>query len=149
MRVLTLHLHFASISSVNIFVNFPVDDVARSKAFYAALGWRLDESMSTDEGVCFQLGDQQYVMALSRAMYESVGGVEELVGGPGTPSPVTVAFQLADRAAVDELLERAEAAGATIGSTDDYDFMYQRQFDDPDGYHYSPFWVRPDDSSAA
>jgi predicted lactoylglutathione lyase len=19
--------------------------------------------------------------------------------------------------------------------------MYQRQFDDPDGYHYSPFWM--------
>jgi predicted lactoylglutathione lyase len=22
--------------------------------------------------------------------------------------------------------------------------MYQRQFDDPDGYHYSPFWMKPD-----
>jgi len=22
--------------------------------------------------------------------------------------------------------------------------MYQRQFDDPDGYHYSPFWMKPE-----
>jgi predicted lactoylglutathione lyase len=22
--------------------------------------------------------------------------------------------------------------------------MYQRQFDDPDGYHYSPFWMKAD-----
>lgn len=21
---------------------------------------------------------------------------------------------------------------------------HQRQFDDPDGYHYSPFWMKPD-----
>ena len=36
------------------------------------------------------------------------------------------------------------AAGGRIGDTDDYPFMYQRQFDDPDGYHYSPFWMKPD-----
>lgn len=130
-------------------MNFPVDDVARSKDFYTALGWPLDESMSTDDGGCFRISDQQYIMALSRAMYESVGATEELVGGPGTPSPVTVAFQLGSREEVDELLARAEAAGATIGSTDDYDFMYQRQFDDPDGYHYSPFWARSDDDPSA
>jgi predicted lactoylglutathione lyase len=34
--------------------------------------------------------------------------------------------------------------GGRIGDTDDYPFMYQRQFDDPDGYHYSPFWMKPD-----
>ena len=134
---------------MNSFVNFPVDDVARSKAFYIALGWPMDESMSSDDGGCFKLADEQYVMALSRAMYESVGATEALVGGPGTPSPVTVAFQLGSREEVDALLERAEAAGARIGDTDDYDFMYQRQFDDPDGYHFSPFWARSDDAPSA
>ena len=134
---------------MNIFVNFPVDDVARSKAFYVALGWPMDESMSSDDGGCFKLADEQYVMALSRAMYESVGATEALVGGPGTPSPVTVAFQLGSREEVDALLERAEAAGARIGDTDDDDFMYQRQFDDPDGYHFSPCWARSDDAPSA
>jgi hypothetical protein len=134
---------------MNIFVNFPVDDVARSRAFYTALGWRLDESMSSDEGVCFLIDDDKYVMAISRAMYERVGATEALVGGPGTPSPVTVAFSLDSREAVDDLLARAEAAGARIGDTDDYDFMYQRQFDDPDGYHYSPFWARSEHDASA
>ena len=66
------------------------------------------------------------------------------VGGPDTPSKVTVSFDLDSREAVDELIERAAAAGGRIGDTDDYPFMYQRQFDDPDGYHYSPFWMKPD-----
>jgi predicted lactoylglutathione lyase len=51
---------------------------------------------------------------------------------------------VAPREAVDELVERAGAAGGRIGDTDDHPFMYQRQFDDPDGYHYSPFWMKAD-----
>jgi predicted lactoylglutathione lyase len=27
--------------------------------------------------------------------------------------------------------------------------MYQRQFDAPDGYHYSPFWMKPATDPAA
>ncbi|MEU1888456.1 hypothetical protein ABZ491_23590 [Micromonospora rifamycinica] len=49
----------------------------------------------------------------------------------------------------DELIDRAGAAGGRIGDTDDYPFMYQRQFDDPDGYHYSPFWMKTDTDPAA
>src|SRR4051794_32923053 len=38
----------------------------------------------------------------------------------------------------------ARVAGGRIGDVDDYPFMYQRQFDDPDGYQYSPFLMKPD-----
>lgn len=79
----------------------------------------------------------------SREMYAGVGGTEDLVGRPETPSKVTVSFDLDSREAVDALVERAGAAGGRIGDVDDYPFMYQRQFDDPDGYHYSPFWMKP------
>lgn len=82
-------------------------------------------------------------------MYASVGGTEDVIGGPGTPSKVTVSFDLASREAVDELVDRAAADGGWVGDTDDYPFMYQRQFDDPDGYHYSPFWMKPDADSTA
>ena len=44
-------------------------------------------------------------------MYASVGGAEQLVGGPDNPSKVTVSFDLGSREAVDELAERAGAAG--------------------------------------
>lgn len=129
---------------MSIFVSFPVDDVERSKVFYTAIGWPLVEAMSTDGGACFLVNEDTYVMALSRDPYASVGGTEDLVGAPRTPSPVTISFSLPTRDDVDTLLTKAEAAGARIGSTDDYGFMYQRQFDDPDGYHYSPFWMNPD-----
>jgi predicted lactoylglutathione lyase len=129
---------------MSLFITCPVESVERATVFYSALGWALNAEMSTDAMSCFAIAPDQYVMLGSREMYASVGGVEELIGGPDTPSKVTVSFDLANREAVDELVERAAAAGGRIGDTDDYPFMYQRQFDDLDGYHYSPFWMKPE-----
>ncbi|QHC72862.1 VOC family protein [Rathayibacter sp. VKM Ac-2805] len=128
---------------MSLFITCPVDDVERATAFYTALGWTLNAEMSREDVSCFAIGPGTSVMLASRAMYESVGATEELIGAPGTPSKVTVSFDLDSREAVDELVERAAAAGGRIGDTDDYPFMYQRQFDDLDGYHYSPFWMKP------
>lgn len=128
---------------MSLYISCPVADVERATAFYTALGWSLDAEMSGDEVSCFELADGQYIMLSSREAYASVGGTEDLIGGSGTPSKVTVSFDLDSREAVDELVERAAAAGGRIGDTDEYPFMYQRQFDDPDGYHYSPFWMNP------
>ncbi len=129
---------------MSLFITCPVADVARATAFYSAIGWTLNAEMSDDNVSCFAIAPDQYVMLGSREMYASVGGTEELIGGPDTPSKVTVSFDMNSREEVDALLERAKAAGARIGDTDDYPFMYQRQFDDLDGYHYSPFWKKPD-----
>ncbi len=145
---MTPHLHFASIEGMSLFITCPVGSVERATAFYTALGWTLNTEMSDHNVSCFAITPGQYVMLGSREMYASVGGTEELIGGPDTPSKVTVSFDLGSREAVDELTERAGAAGGRIGDTDDYAFMYQRQFDDPDGYHYSPFWMKPDTDSA-
>lgn len=128
---------------MTLFISCPVASVERATAFYEALGWTQNAEMSGDAVSCFAIAPEQYVMLASREMYASVGGTEDLIGGPDTPSKTTVSFDLPSQEAVDELVERAAAAGGTIGDTDEYPFMYQRQFDDPDGYHWSPFWMKP------
>ena len=50
---------------------------------------------------------------------------------------------------VDAFVAKAEAAGAKLGPRDDYGFMYQRQFDDPDGNHFAPFWMDPEGPPSA
>ncbi|WP_374945358.1 VOC family protein [Agreia sp.] len=134
---------------MSLFITCPVDSVERATDFYTDLGWTANADMSGNDVSCFAFAPEQYVMLTSREMYASVGGIDELVGGPGTPSKVTVSFDLGSREAVDELAERARAAGGRVGDIDDYPFMYQRQFDDLDGYHYSPFWMKPDADSTA
>ncbi len=129
---------------MSLFITCPVDSVERATAFYTDLGWALNAEMSDHNVSCFAIAPEQYVMLGTREMYASVGGVEQLVGDANTPSKVTVSFDLGSREEVDALVERAAAAGGRVGDTDDYRFMFQRQFDDLDGYHYSPFWMKPD-----
>src|SRR4051812_15319400 len=125
---------------MSLFITCPVQSVERATAFYTALGWTLNAAMSDHNVSCFAIAPEQYVMLGSREMYASVGGAEELVGGPHTPSKVTVSFDLGSRDAVDELAERAGAAGGRGGGTDDYPFMYPRPFGDPPRYPPPPFW---------
>ena len=132
---------------MSLFITCPVESVERATAFYTALGWTLNPEMSNAGVSCFAIAPDQYVMLGSREMYASVGATEELIGGPETPSKITISFDLGSREAVDELVNRAGAAGGRIGDTDDYPFMYQRQFDDLDGYHYSPFWMKSEPES--
>jgi len=132
---------------MSLFITCPVEDVERSTAFYTALGWAPRPEMSGPGAACFVVTGDQHVMLVSREQYAAVGATEELVGGPGAPSPVTVSFDLESREAVDDLVTRADAAGGRVGDTDEYPFMYQRQFDDPDGYHWSPFWMTAVDAA--
>ncbi|MEI2731829.1 MAG: hypothetical protein V9G08_07490 [Dermatophilaceae bacterium] len=133
---------------MSLFITCPVQSVDRATTFYTALGWTLNAEMSDHNVSCFAIAPEQYVMLGNREMYAAVGGTEDLIGGPDTPSKVTVSFDLGSRAAVDDLIGRAAAAGGRVGDTDDYSFMYQRQFDDLDGYHYSPFWMKSETEPA-
>src|SRR5918912_2159730 len=111
---------------MSLFITCPVESVERATAFYTALGWPLNPEMSDHNVSCFAIAPGQYVMLGSREMYASVGGVEELIGGPRTPSKVTVSFDLGSREAVDALVERAGAAGGRVGGTHKYPLLYQR-----------------------
>jgi uncharacterized protein len=133
---------------MTLYISCPVESVERATAFYTALGWTKDDTMSRDDVSCIAFGPDQYLMLSSREMYASVGGTEDLIGGPDTPSKVTLSFDVDSREALDALVERARAAGGRIGDTDEYPFMLQRQFDDPDGYHWSPFWMKPASTDA-
>ena len=129
---------------MSFFANLPVADLERSKAFFTALGWGINEAVTDDNAACFVLGDDVYLMALRRDYYASLGDGSKQVGDPATTSLVTFAFDFPTRADVDAFVAKAEAAGAKVNGTDDYGFMYQRQFDDPDGNHFAPFWTDPD-----
>lgn len=111
---------------MSLYITCPVSDVERARTFYEALGWPLNPDMSNDAVACVEVTQGSFIMISSREMYESVGGVEELIGGPDTPSKVTLSFDLGSREEVDALVERARAAGGRVGDTDDYPFMYQR-----------------------
>lgn len=124
-------------------MNVPVSDVERSKRFFSAIGWIADERFASEHGAGFVIADGQYLMVAEREFFAGMIRSDKTLGDPAKIALAAIAFDLPSRAEVDAFASRAEAAGATLDPADDYGFMYQRGFDDPDGNHFEPFWADP------
>lgn len=129
---------------VSIYVSVPVSDVERSKRFFSAIGWGIDERFTSEHGTGFVIDDGQYLMVVERGFFAGMIRSGKTLGDPAEVALTAIAFDLPSRAEVEALIARAEAAGAKLDPADDYGFMYQRGFDDPDGNHFEPFWVDPE-----
>lgn len=125
-----------------IFINLPVADLARSKAFYEALGFTHNPQFSDDTGACMVLSDTIHVMILSHAKWATFTSRPI---PPSTSSEVALAITCDDRAAVDAFVAAGAAHGGTadINPPEDHGFMYQRSLADPDGHIWEPFWMDP------
>lgn len=127
---------------MSIFVNLPTADVERAKTFYSALGWSINELFSDENAACVVIDETTYLMVLRRDFYAGFLDGKE-VGDPATTSLALISFDLPSKEDVDAFIDRVAAAGGKVGKTNDLGFMYQRQFDDPDGNHFEPFWMDP------
>ncbi len=128
-------------------VTLGVADLGRARAFYEALGWTT-RAGPDDDVVFFQAGGM--VVALwDRAALAEDSGVEDAGGWGG----VTLAHNVRSRAGVDEVVEEARAAGATIAREPGETFWggYSAAFVDPDGHPWevahNPRWAIDDDGS--
>lgn len=128
-------------------VTLGVGDLARSRAFYEALGWTTGAD-AADDVVFFQAGGM--VVALwDRASLAEDSGVADAGGWGG----VTLAHNARSPAEVDAVLAEAEAAGATIPRYGAETFWggYSGVFLDPDGHPWevahNPHWTLGADGS--
>ncbi|MCU0626595.1 MAG: VOC family protein [Gemmatimonadaceae bacterium] len=125
-----------------LFISLPVADLQRSIRFFEALGFTFDPQFTGAHGSCMLVGADAYCMLVTRAFFEQQA--ERPLPPPPDAPMFALAFTVESRAAVDTLVDRALALGASpSGKTDDHGFMYQRGFRDLDGYHWDPFWTDP------
>lgn len=129
-------------------VTLGVADLARSVAFYEALGWRADNDWPEQEVAFFQCGGMA-VALWSRAELAADSTVED----PGGWGGVTLAYNVGSPDEVDAAIAEAEAAGATIGRPGEKTFWggYSGLFVDPDGHPWevahNPHWTIAVDGS--
>ncbi len=125
-----------------IFVNLPVADLPKAKAFYAALGFTSNPAFSDETGACMVWSESIHVMLLTHAKWK--GFTTRPIPHAGN-SEVMLAISLDDKASVDRMNEIAAANGGTadINPAQDHGFMYGRDFADPDGHIWEPFWMDP------
>lgn len=125
-----------------IFVNLPVADLDKAKAFYTAIGF-VNEPKFTDETAAAMIwSDAIVVMLLTHDKWK--GFTTRPLPAEGS-SGVMLALSLDSREEVDRVAEAAGSAGGTADPSppQDYGFMYQRGFLDPDGHIWEPFWMDP------
>ena len=125
-----------------IFVNLATNDVEASKKFFTELGYTINPQFSSDENVCVVISDTIVAMLLSKSHYANFTKKE--IADSTRTSEVLVCLSAESREKVDELVDKAIAAGGTAtGETQDQGFMYGRAFDDLDGHTWEVVWMDP------
>jgi len=126
----------------NIFVNLPVKDLANSKRFYQALGFKLNQQFTDETAACIVVSDTIYVMLLTHEKFATFT-TKELVD-PKKACHAILSLSCENRSAVDDIVGKAIAAGGSKAhDPEDYGFMYQYGFYDLDGHGWGIFWMDP------
>ena len=125
-----------------IFVNLAVSDLDASKKFFTELGYSINEQFSDDTAASVVISDTIVVMVLTKEKYAQFTKKE--IADSRRTSEVLIALSAESREKVDELVEKAVAAGGSVsGETQDHGFMYGRSFDDLDGHTFEVVWMDP------
>ncbi len=125
-----------------IFVNLPVKDLARSKAFYTSLGFSINRQFTDHNAACIVISDQIGVMLLVEPFFSTF--TDKPIADARATVQMLLALTRERRSAVDELMNAALANGGIASMPEmDHGFMYSRSFQDPDGHIWEPMWMDP------
>ena len=95
-----------------IFVNLPVTDLERSKAFYEAIGFRNEPKFSNDAAAMMVLSDTISVMLLSHPFYSTF--TSKPIADAHGSSQVMLCISCDSPAEVDRIIDAAATAGGKI-----------------------------------
>ena len=124
-----------------IFVNLPVSDLKRATAFYQAIGAVKNPQFSDDTASCMVFSDTIHAMLMTHDKYRQF--TSKKIVDAKTSSQVLLCISADSRAEVDDVVNKAKAAGGVLDPSpvDEYDFMYGRSFEDPDGHMWGVNWM--------
>jgi len=126
--------------SMNVYVNLPVKDLEKSKKFFSKLGFEFNEKFSDEKCGCMIVGGDNYVMLLAEEFFKTFTKKEICDAAKATE--VIVALEVENREKVDELFNKAIAAGATENVEPMQEkFMHQCNFQDLDGHIWEVFYM--------
>lgn len=125
-----------------IFVNLPVTDLGRSKAFYAAVGATNEPKFSNEAAAMMRFSEEVNVMLLTHDFWRTFTSKE--IPDATKVAQVLLALSADSPAAVDQMVADAAAAGGVTDPTPKQDMggmMYGRSFEDPDGHIWEVMWM--------
>ena len=126
-----------------IFVNLPVADLAKSRAFLEALG-AVNEPRFTDEtAACMTFSETIHIMILTHEKFSQF--TPRPIADANAGSEVLLCLTADSRESVDSTVEQGVRAGGTADPApkQDYGVMYGRSVADPDGHIWEIMWMDP------
>ncbi len=127
-----------------IFVNLPVTDLQRSKAFYEAVGFTNNPQFTDENAACMVWSDAIFVMLLKHDFWKTF--TNKTIPDARETAQVLLALTQDSQDAVENIVSKAGAAGGKADPTpkQDLGFMYNRSFEDPDGHIWENAWMNTD-----
>jgi len=123
-----------------ITISLPVTDLNVSRVFYAALGFANNPGFTDESGALMVWSETINVMLLTHAKWRTF---TTRPIPPKTSSEVALNISCYSREEVDAMNKAASENGGTadINPVEDHEFMYGRDFADPDGHIWGAMWM--------
>ena len=124
-----------------IYVNLPVADLAKSRAFYEAAGFTPEPKFSNEMAACMVWSETIYAMLLSHDFWKTF--TTKAIPDAHYSAQVLLCLTCDSRADVDAMVDAAAASGGKADPcpVQDMGVMYGRSIEDPDGHIWETTWM--------
>lgn len=127
--------------SKEIYLNMPVADLAKSMAFFKALGFSNNPQMSGNDGACIVISETIFVMLTTHNKFREF--TPKAICDTSKAVEMLINLKCESREEVDSLVAKALAAGgSTYDKPEDLGFMYSHSFLDLDGHGWGLFYIK-------
>lgn len=123
-----------------IYINLAVKDLQKSVAFFTHLGFTFNQAFSDDKATCMIIGENIFVMLITEERFMDF--TKKAIADAHQTTEVLVALELGSRAVIDEMVNKALAAGGSLyAESKDHGWMYYHSFADLDGHQWELMYM--------
>lgn len=126
--------------ATQIFINLPVKDLNKSVGFFTKLGYGFNAQFTNEDATMMIIEENIAVMLLVEKFFQTF--TKKDIADTATTTEVILCLSADSREKVDELVDKAMAAGASPSNfAQDQRFMYGRSFQDLDGHLWEVMYM--------
>lgn len=126
-----------------IFVNLPVKDLNKSIEFFTKLGFTFNPDFTDENATSMIISENIFAMLLTEKYFGTF--TKKPLADAKATTEVINAFSVGSRQEVDDIVEKAIAAGGKqYKDAEDHGWMYGRNFEDLDGHQWEFFFMDMD-----
>ena len=125
-----------------LWINLPVKDVKKSKAFFSEIGFSFNEERETEEMAAMMVGEKKVpIMLFAEDTFKNI--IQHKVTDTEESSETIISFDAESREEVDQLAEKVTSAGGHVFSepAEVQGWMYGCAFTDPDGHRWNVLYM--------